>query len=192
MIFHGMGDGPSDKTGGRVARRRKTALAMNGVRHNLSSNEPLVLWGKSRFVLPAWFRGRHSARYVYANLFAWPNITLEGQTLGTPPGMHESVRASVPERAVLEMLYEVGTHVSAEEARNLFDGLRSPRKALLGELLSACTSVKAVRLFLTWARETEALDVDALVTTHNLHPGSARPWVSRLPDGTQLSLKQHG
>src|SRR3546814_3139572 len=66
-------------------------------------------------------------------------------------------------RAILELLYEAGVKQSLEEARNIFDGLRSPRKDLLGQLLSCCTSVKAVRLFLTWARETSLVDVDALL-----------------------------
>ena len=52
----------------------------------------------------------------------------------------------------LELLYDVGTHQGLEEARNLFEGLSNPRKEILGRLLACCTSVKAVRLFLTWAR----------------------------------------
>jgi len=60
------------------------------------------------------------------------------------------------------MLYDAGTRQSLEEARNPFDGLRSPRKELLGQLLACCTSVKTVRLFLTWARETGIVNVDAM------------------------------
>jgi len=67
---------------------------------------------------------------------------------------------AVPEHSVLELLYEAGNRQSLEKARNLFDGLHSPRTTLLGEVLSCCTSVKTVRLFLTWARETEVVDVD--------------------------------
>ena len=78
----------------------------------------------------------------------------------------------VPKRAVLELLYEAGVKQSLEEARNLFDGLRSPRKDLLGQLLSCCASVKAVRLFLTWARETSLVDVDALLEQYPVRTGS--------------------
>ncbi|KXU38674.1 hypothetical protein AXE65_12585 [Ventosimonas gracilis] len=74
----------------------------------------------------------------------------------------------------------------------LFDGLRSPRTALLGQLLSCCTSVKAVRLFLTWARETEVVDVDALLAQYSVRTGSDKRWMSHLADGTLLSLKPHG
>ncbi|WBI74621.1 hypothetical protein PALA34_02772 [Pseudomonas aeruginosa] len=99
---------------------------------------------------------------------------------------------AVPERAVLEMLYEAGTRQSLEEVRNLFDGLRSPHKDLLGQLLACCTSVKTVRLFLTWARETGVIDVDALVQQFPVRAGSTKRWMSRMLDGTLLSLKTYG
>lgn len=99
---------------------------------------------------------------------------------------------AVSERAVLELLYEAGVKQSLEEARNLFDGLRSPRKDLLGQLLSCCVSVKAVRLFLTWARETSLVDVDALLEQYPVRTGSNTRWMSRLDDGTLLSLRPHG
>src|SRR3546814_3840522 len=68
----------------------------------------------------------------------------------------------------------------------------SPRKDLLGQLLSCCTSVKAVRLFLTWARETSLVDVDALLERYPVRTGSNTRWLSRLDDGTLLSLRPHG
>ena len=49
--------------------------------------------------------------------------------------MIEGLRVSVPERAVLELLYDVGTHQGLEEARHLFEGLTNPRKDMLGRLL---------------------------------------------------------
>lgn len=170
----------------------KSALALQGIRHNLGAREMLVLWGDVRFALPAWFTLRFPARYVHASLFDWQGTTLASTTLITPPGEPDGLRASVSERAVLELLFEVGTQQSLEEARNLFDGLRSPRKELLGQLLSCCTSVKTVRLFLTWARETGVVDVDDLLARHALRTGSDRRWMSRLADGTLLSLKPHG
>lgn len=170
----------------------KSALALQGVRHNLGSRETLVLWGDIRFALPTWFTDRFPARYVYAKLFDWPDGPLARKTLSTPPGLSEGLHAAVPERAVLEMLYEAGTRQSLEEARNLFDGLRSPRKDLLGQLLSCCTSVKTVRLFLTWARETEVINVDDLMDRYPLRTGSDKRWMSRLADGTLLSLNPHG
>ncbi|KAJ07108.1 type IV toxin-antitoxin system AbiEi family antitoxin domain-containing protein [Enterobacter roggenkampii] len=170
----------------------KSALATQGVRHNLSTCEPLVLWGEARFSLQPWFSERFPARYVNARLFDWPDTGLADTTLHTPPGQPRGLQVAVPERAVLEMLYEAGTRQSLEEVRNLFDGLRSPHKDLLGQLLACCTSVKTVRLFLTWARETGVIDVDALVQQFPVRAGSTKRWMSRMLDGTLLSLKTYG
>ncbi|CAI9121904.1 type IV toxin-antitoxin system AbiEi family antitoxin domain-containing protein [Brytella acorum] len=170
----------------------KSALALQGVRHNLASRETLVLWGDARFALPAWFTTRFPARYVNAKLFDWPDDALAGKTLHTPPGQATGLQVAVQERAVLELLNDAGTRESLEEARNLFDGLRSPRKEVLGRLLACCTSVKTVRLFLAWARETAVVDVDALLEQYPARTGSSKRWMSRLDDGTLLSLNPHG
>jgi hypothetical protein len=103
----------------------------------------------------------------------------------------EHLKVSVPERAVLELLSEIGTHQDLEEARNLFDGLRNLRSDILGRLLACCASVKTVRLFLSWARETGIVDVDQLLKTHKISTGSKSRWISRMKDGTLLTLK-HG
>lgn len=171
----------------------KSALALQGVRHNLSTRDTLVLWGEVRFPLPPWFTSRQPARYVYARLFDWPDQQLADSTLTTPPGVTPELRVAVPERAALEMLHDVGTHQGIEEARNLFDGLRNLRKDVIGRLLGCCTSVKAVRLFLTWARETNLLDVDQLREQFAPRLGASNSrWIGRLPDGTLLTLKPYG
>lgn len=170
----------------------KSALALQGVRHNLAPREQLVLWGDERFSLPAWFTERFPARYAWPQLFDWPAESLATRSLTTPPGTSEGLRVSAPERAALELLYEVGTHENLEEARNLFDGLRNFRQDMLGRLLTCCTSVKAVRLFLTWARESKLVDVDQLAKKYRLPVGSEKRWMNRLKDGTLLSLKPLG
>ena len=203
-LGHGVYAFPSDELSvhgainllqGRVAGLHvagKSALALQGVRHNLAPRDSVVLWGEVRFALPEWFTSRFPARYVGARLFDWRDESLPLQSLTTPPGMREGLRVSVPERAVLEMLYDTGTHQGLEEARNIFDSLRNLRKDMLGTLLACCTRVKAVRLFLTWARETKAVDVDALLQQYVLPVGSDKRWMSRLKDGTLLTLKPHG
>jgi len=180
---------------GRVAGLHiggKSALALQGVRHNIGPREQLVLWGNGRYSLPDWFTTRFPARYVWTQLFDWPNEFLDAQSLTTPPGLREGLRVSVPERAVLEMMHDVGTHQGLEEARNVFDGLRNLRKEMLGRLLECCTSVKTVRLFLTWGRETQVVDVDAMLQQYVLRVGSDKRWMSRLKDGTLLTLKPYG
>jgi hypothetical protein len=170
----------------------KSALALQGVRHNLARQETLVLWGDTRFALPAWFSSRFPSRYVAAKLFGTLQKRRLNKSLTTPPGVSDGLRVSAPERAVLELLYDVGTHQGLEEARNLFDGVRNLRKEVLGELLQSCTSVKAVRLFLTWARETRVVDIEALRKDYALPVGSEKRWISRMKDGSLLSLKAYG
>lgn len=171
----------------------RTALDLHGVRHNLAATSGLwILWGDGPARLPAWYVDRFPARYAGTRLFDWPDGELETATLGTPTGVFSGLCASVPERALLEMLHEVGVHQSLEEARQLFENLRPPRRELLARLLQCCTSVKAVRLFLTWARETRLLDVDKLLSEYTLPVGSDSRWMTRLKDGTLLSLRPHG
>ncbi len=171
----------------------KSALALQGVRHNLGAREPLVLWGDARFVLPAWFIARFPARFVHARLFDWPPKThLATKTLTTPPSALSGLNVAAPERAVLELLYDTGTRQGLEESRHLFESLRNLRKGVLGQLLACCTSVKAIRLFLTWARQTNLVDVDALLKQFDIPVGSNKRWMTRLKDGTLLSLKPHG
>lgn len=170
----------------------QSALALHAVRHNLTVRDTLVLWGDQRFVLPEWFTSRFPSRYLSARLFEWPDAKFATATLSSPAGATDGLRASTPERAALEMLYEVGTNQGLEEARNLFEGLRNLRKEVAGRLLACCTSVKAVRLFLTWSRQTGVLDVDTLREHYRLRVGSENRWMARLKDGTLLTLKQYG
>src|SRR3546814_16112894 len=46
----------------------KSALALQGVRHNMAYREALVPWGEARFELTAWFTTRITARYVNARI----------------------------------------------------------------------------------------------------------------------------
>ena len=171
-------------TGLHVAGR--TALAWQGVRHNLSLREHLMLWGDDkRAKLPKWFVDQFPASYRSTTLFS---SKASASGIGTPPGLLDGVRVSVPERAVLEMLYEVGKSQDLEEARNLFESLRGLRFEVMGELLSQCASVKTVRLFLLWARETEVLNINALREKYSLPVGSTSRWMGRMADGTILSL----
>jgi hypothetical protein len=119
------------------------------VRHNLGVRDTLVLWGEARFALPTWFTERFPARYVNARLFDWSDPDLAEATLHTPPGQTQGCAwpcLSVHAGTAVRGWHRAKPGGSAPS----FDGLRSPRKALLGQLLSCCTSVKAVRLFLTW------------------------------------------
>jgi|GEM_PF-3771581 hypothetical protein len=69
------------------------------------------------------------------------------------PENPDGVLVSGPERAVLEMLSEVGIHQGIEEARNILEGIRSLRPDALGKLLAHCRRVKVARLCVLWAEE---------------------------------------
>mgnify|MGYP001584397915 FL=1 len=60
---------------------------------------------------------------------------------------------SAPERAALELVDLVPKEQSFSEARLLMEGLTTLRPELVQELLEACRSVKAKRLFLFLAEE---------------------------------------
>jgi hypothetical protein len=73
----------------------------------------------------------------------------EWGSIETPAG----VLVSVPERAVIEMLSEVGIHPGIKESRNMVEGVRSLRLEVLAMLLQHCKRVKVVRLCVLWAEE---------------------------------------
>ena len=62
-----------------------------------------------------------------------------------------SIRASSPERAILETLDELPRHASFENLDKVFEGLVSLRPKQLTALLGACRSVKVRRLFFVFA-----------------------------------------
>lgn len=164
----------------------KTALAWRGIRHNLPAREPLSLWGDKRAFLPAWFTGRFPARYAASNLFS---LKLpKGFGLHPLPETPGGVLVSEPERALLEMLSEVGVHQGVEEARNIMEGARSLRDETLTTLLKHCQRVKARLLFVQWAEE---LNLPCAAAARKAVGGLQRQsrWTARLKSGTVLNIK---
>lgn len=164
----------------------KTALAWRGVRHNVGPREKLVLWGRDPRPLPSWFGQRFPSRYVARKLFDAHLAADFG--LQPLPETPQGPLVSVPERALLEMLSEVGTpQQGLEEARNVMEGLRSPRLDVLGKLLQHCPRVKVVRLCVQWAEE---LGLEWASEARRLAgPRGRGRWLTRLPDGKTLVLK---
>jgi hypothetical protein len=164
----------------------KTALAWRGVRQNLVAQEPLWLWGEKKARLPVWFNQRFRAQYTARNPFdpAMPN----GLGLQPLPETPEGVLVSVPERAVLEMLSEVGIHHGIEESRNIMEGVRSLRPEVLAMLLSHCQRIKVVRLCVLWAEELNLSWAKTARQAAGKKIGQSR-WTSQLKDGTTLILK---
>jgi hypothetical protein len=164
----------------------KTALAWRGVRHNLPAREPFSLWGEGKASLPEWFQKLFPSRYTTRNPFS-PKLP-KNFGLQPLPETPNGVLVSVPERALLEMLSEVGVHQEIEEARNIMEGARSLRAEVLTTLLKNCRRVKVVRLCVSWAEELNLPWAAAAKTAAEKRLGHGR-WTHRLKDGTFLVLK---
>jgi hypothetical protein len=165
----------------------KTALAWRGVRHNIPARERLSLWGEGKASLPEWFQKLFPSRYTARNPFS--SRLPRNFGLQPLPEAPDGVLVSVPERALLEMLSEVGVHEGIEEARNIMEGARSLRPDVLATLLKNCRRVKVARLCVSWAEDLNlSWAVSAKKTARN-RLGHGR-WTHRLKDGTILLLKR--
>jgi hypothetical protein len=163
----------------------KTALAWRGIRHNLPAREPLSLWGERKASLPAWFQKRFPSRYTARNPFT--SELPKNFGLQPLPETPDGVSVSVPERALLEMLSEVGVHQGIEEARNIMEGARAVRADVVTTLLKNCHRVKVVRLCVLWSEQLGLpWAADAKKAAGNKQ-GRSR-WTARLKDGTILVL----
>jgi Transcriptional regulator, AbiEi antitoxin, Type IV TA system/Transcriptional regulator, AbiEi antitoxin N-terminal domain len=163
----------------------KTALAWRGFGHNVPAREPLWLWGNRNRHLPDWFTERFPARYTTRSPFA--SDLPPGLGLEPLPDQPNGVAVSVPERALLEMLSEVGIHQGVEEAKNITEGVRSLRPEVLALLLQHCLRVKAARLCVHWAEELQLPWAAAARKAAAQHMTGSR-WSARLKSGIRLSL----
>jgi Transcriptional regulator, AbiEi antitoxin, Type IV TA system/Transcriptional regulator, AbiEi antitoxin N-terminal domain len=163
----------------------KTALAWRGFGHNVPAQEPLWLWGERNLRLPDWFTERFPARYTTRTPFA--SSLPVGTGLEPLPDQPEGVPVSVPERALLELLGEVGIHQGIEEARNLMEGVRSLRPEVLSLHLRHCQRVKVARLCVQWAEELQLPWAEDARRAAAKHLTGSR-WSGRLKNGTRLSL----
>lgn len=158
----------------------KSALDWYGVRQYVAQQPVLQLYGWVAGRLPEWFTERFPAEYHRKRLFdEQPDALLHAgpfeQRSGAP-------LVSAPERALLELLGDVGIRQSLQEARELVESSYTLRANVLRDLLQRCTSVKTVRLCLQLGREA-SLPWVARLDPATLPTGSDRPWVSRSADG---------
>jgi hypothetical protein len=158
----------------------KTALGWYGVRHYVAQQEPLHLYGTKATSLPGWFLERFPAQYHRKRLFGREANSL----LYVRPfeDRADGPRVSTPERAVLELLSEVGVRQPLQEARELMESTYNLRADVLSKLLKKCSSVKTVRLCLQLGAEL-SLPWAKKLNAAELPTGSSRPWVSRSKDG---------
>lgn len=127
-----------------------TALNRQGLAHYLSleGDATIHVWGQGR--LPAWVEqvevgvrwSFHRRRlFTHDPRVAWIQL---------PTRIRDwTLRASAPERAILEVLSEVDeSAASFTFAAELFEGLTTLRPAVVNTLLQASVQAKAKRLFL--------------------------------------------
>lgn len=188
------GDAPSrDGTIAFLARRipglhvgGKTALAWQGVRHNLAFRECIVLWGRKPYEFPTWVEEHMGFSFQTTNLFD-EQFNYETGLKAMPNGS-PNVLVSIPERALLELASDIGKGQSLEEAHNIMGSLRNIRLHVLNELMAHCKRVKVIRLVrdlgmdagFSWAQELQK-HVDRL--------GAGTRWSTKTRDGERLTLK---
>jgi len=158
----------------------KSALDWHGIRQYVSQRPVLGLYGWEAGRLPDWFTKRFPAEYHRKRLFdERPDALIHVQPF---ENRKDAPSVSVPERALLELLSEVGVRQPLQEARELVESTYSLRAAVLCDLLKRCTSIKTVRLCLQLGREL-AQPWAGKLDSAQLPKGSDRAWVSRSADG---------
>lgn len=158
----------------------KSAMDWHGLRQYVSQRPVLDLYGWVAGDLPEWFTARFPAEYHRKRLFdEQPDALLQISPLENRPGVPQ---VSSPERAMLELLSDVGVRESLQEARELVESTYTFRVGVLQSLLARCTSVKTVRLCLKLGREMK-LPWAAKLDPATLPKGSGTPWVAKTPEG---------
>ncbi len=165
----------------------KTAFAWRGTRQNVSFRDMLSLWGDQSKRLPPWFTQRFESRYQETQLF--DAKLRRGFGLQPLPNGRPEVLVSVPERALLELLSDVGKTQSLEETRQLIEGLQTLREKTLDELLTHATRIKVVRLADLLARELD-LPWAALAKRHSQRLGGGKRWIAVAKTGERLDLRR--
>lgn len=158
----------------------KSALDWYGLRQYVSQQPRLHLYGWAAGRLPEWFTERFPAEYHRKRLFDEQRAAM--LHVGPFEKRSGAPQIAAPERALLELLSEIGVRQPLQEARELVENAYSLRADVLRELLQSCTSVKTVRLCLQLGREG-ALPWVAKLDPATLPTGGNRPWVSKSADG---------
>jgi len=134
-----------------------SALEHSGYAHfvRMSDFPTLFLFtddSNKRNKLPAWFKETMQNRAeivdVHKKLFTDDSFGLKERESSSV-----SLKMSIPERAILEMLSLVPDQETFEHVHYVVQGLRQMRPKLIQEALEKCFSIKAKRLFLHFAEK---------------------------------------
>lgn len=128
-----------------------TALSLRGFAHYLRlGGETVYLLSPRGTKLPKWFK-THDWGAPVKHL---PTSVLPGD-LGLEDYQMQgySIRIASPERAMLECLHLAPDELDLVECAQVMEGLVNLRPRLVQQLLTACTSIKAKRLFVFLAEK---------------------------------------
>lgn len=147
-----------------------TSLNLQGYAHYLPLNNSHTIYLYGTQKLPAWFRNIeleqefHIMKRPYFKGIGLKSI---------PSNIRDwEIVVSSPERAILELLYQVKPNgLSFEFVAEIFEGLTTLRPSLLNELLGICENIRVKRLFIflssyfhhPWAKhiKTDSLELGA-------------------------------
>jgi hypothetical protein len=136
-----------------------SALQLFGHVHHLplGGSDALHLYGKT----PSWLgrvpldvRPLTHTRTLFAGDATLGVVDADRGSLIDSPDLsvwHYSIRASTPERAILEAIDELPHHSTFDAVDQVFESLTMLRPKLLMQLLQACHSIKVKRLFFVLA-----------------------------------------
>jgi len=124
-----------------------TALNLQGYAHYLPLNDSQTIYLYGTQKLPAWFKNIELEQKF--NVMKKPYFEKVGLK-SIPSNIKDwEMVVSSPERAILELLYQVKPDgLSFEFVAEIFEGLTTLRPSLLNELLSMCENIRVKRLFL--------------------------------------------
>jgi len=163
----------------------KTALAWHGLEHDIAFEDVLSLWGDRSKAIPAWFAERFPVRYQTTRILekrAHASLGLKPLPAGDP-----RVLVSSPERAMLEMLSDLGKTQSLADARRLMEGLGGLRTKALDQLLARTDRIKVVRAAAHLAADL-GLPWAAVARTHSDRLGGSR-WIAVSKAGERLDFR---
>lgn len=157
-----------------------TALMLRGFGHYLplGRSYQVHVFGQPRQRLPEWFR-QHSWEVEVS--YSCPNLFAQREDSGfidLDRGAF-SVRASAPERAILEVMHLATTNHAMDHAVELCEGLTTLRPDLVQHLLESCRSAKVKRFFLwaaehcdhPWLSRVDTSSIDLGAGKRSLYPG---------------------
>lgn len=131
----------------------KTALELLGYSHYIRFKQTNIKLYSSYDKLPNWFKNQvwyKTIDFTQTKIFDYKSENyfkeFESNSL--------IVKISIPELAILEMLYLVPNEQTFTEAYEIMEGLMTLRPNLLQKLLEECDSIKVKRLFL-WMAENQ-------------------------------------